>query len=56
VATVVGSGIAATGLSPTDTGLQLLQNSLTTGVMLLALIIATSKCPPWKGQESRARW
>lgn len=40
VATVVGSGIAATRLSPGDVGLQLLQNSLATGFILIALIIA----------------
>jgi glycerol uptake facilitator-like aquaporin len=41
VAIVVGSGIAAQQLSPDDTGLQLLQNSLTTvlglGVLILVL-------------------
>jgi glycerol uptake facilitator-like aquaporin len=41
VAIVVGSGIAAQRLSPDDTGLQLLQNSLTTvfglGVLILVL-------------------
>lgn len=41
VAVVVGSGIAAQRLSPEDTGLQLLQNSLTTvfglGVLILVL-------------------
>ena len=40
VATVVGSGIAASRLSPADPGLQLLQNSLATGAVLVALIIA----------------
>jgi glycerol uptake facilitator-like aquaporin len=40
VAAVIGSGIAATRLSPGDTGLQLLQNSLATGAVLVALIIA----------------
>lgn len=40
VATVVGSGIAAQRLSPGDTGLQLLENSLATGAALVALIIA----------------
>jgi glycerol uptake facilitator-like aquaporin len=40
VATVVGSGIAASRLSPDDTGLQLLENSLATGAVLVALIIA----------------
>ena len=39
-ATVVGSGIAAQRLSPDDTGLQLLQNSLVTGAVLVALILA----------------
>jgi glycerol uptake facilitator-like aquaporin len=41
VAVVIGSGIAAQQLSPTDTGLRLLQNSLTTvfglGVLILLL-------------------
>jgi glycerol uptake facilitator-like aquaporin len=40
VAAVVGSGIAAQRLSPDDTGLQLLQNSLATGAVLVALILA----------------
>lgn len=40
VAAVIGSGVAATRLSPGDTGLQLLQNSLATGAVLVALIIA----------------
>ena len=40
VATVIGSGIAAQRLSPDDTGLQLLENSLATGAVLVALILA----------------
>jgi glycerol uptake facilitator-like aquaporin len=40
VAVVVGSGIAAERLSPGDTGLQLLENSIATGVGLAALILA----------------
>jgi glycerol uptake facilitator-like aquaporin len=40
VATVVGSGIAAAALSPGDVGLQLLENSLATGAVLVALILA----------------
>ncbi len=40
VAAVIGSGIAATRLSPNDVGLQLLQNSLITGAVLIALILA----------------
>ncbi len=40
VASVVGSGIAATRLSPGDVGLQLLENSLVTGAALIALILA----------------
>jgi glycerol uptake facilitator-like aquaporin len=40
VAAVVGSGIAAARLSPDDVGLQLLENSSVTGVVLLALILA----------------
>ena len=40
VAAVIGSGIAATRLSPNDVGLQLLENSLITGAALVALILA----------------
>jgi glycerol uptake facilitator-like aquaporin len=40
VAAVVGSGVAAQRLSPGDTGLQLLENSLATGAVLVALILA----------------
>lgn len=40
VAAVIGSGIAAARLSPTDPGLQLLENSLVTGAALVALILA----------------
>ena len=40
VAAVIGSGIAAQRLSPDDVGLQLLENSLATGVALVALILA----------------
>jgi glycerol uptake facilitator-like aquaporin len=40
VAAVVGSGIAAQRLSPDDTGLQLLENSIATGAVLVALILA----------------
>ena len=39
-ATVVGSGIAAQRLSPHDVGLQLLESSLVTGSVLVALILA----------------
>jgi glycerol uptake facilitator-like aquaporin len=39
-ATVVGSGIAAQRLSPGDRGLQLLENALITGAVLVALILA----------------
>lgn len=39
-ATVVGSGIAAQALSPHDVGLQLLESSLVTGAVLVALILA----------------
>ena len=39
-ATVVGSGIAAQRLSPNDRGLELLVNSLITGAVLVALILA----------------
>ncbi len=40
VATVVGSGIAAQTLSPDDVGLQLLENAVITGAVLVALILA----------------
>lgn len=40
VTAVIGSGIAAVTLSPTDVGLQLLENSLITGAALVALILA----------------
>jgi glycerol uptake facilitator-like aquaporin len=40
VAVVVGSGIAAQRLSPGNTGLQLLENSIATGAALVALILA----------------
>jgi glycerol uptake facilitator-like aquaporin len=36
---VIGSGIAAAELSPTDVGLQLLENALVTGLALAALIL-----------------
>lgn len=39
VAIVVGSGIAAQQLSPADTGLQLLENSITTALGLAVLIV-----------------
>ena len=39
VAIVVGSGIAAQSLSPTDSGLQLLENSLATVFGLAVLIL-----------------
>ena len=42
-ATVVGSGIAAQRLSPTDVGLQLLENALITGAVLVALILALAR-------------
>jgi glycerol uptake facilitator-like aquaporin len=40
VAAVIGSGVAATRLSPGQTGLQLLDNSIVTGAALTALILA----------------
>src|SRR4051794_8849409 len=40
VMAVVGSGIAAQRLSPHDPGLQLLENSLATGAVLVSLILA----------------
>lgn len=39
VMAVIGSGIAASRLSPSDVGLQLLENSLITGAALVALIL-----------------
>ncbi|MFE9655542.1 aquaporin [Micromonospora sp. NPDC006431] len=39
VAAVVGSGIAAARLSPTDVGLQLLENAIATALALGALIL-----------------
>jgi glycerol uptake facilitator-like aquaporin len=40
VAAVIGSGIAAQRLSPSDVGLQLLENAVATGAALTALILA----------------
>jgi glycerol uptake facilitator-like aquaporin len=40
VAVVIGSGIAASRLSPDDVGLQLLENALVTGMGLVVLILA----------------
>jgi glycerol uptake facilitator-like aquaporin len=40
VAAVIGSGIAASRLSPDDVGLQLLENAVVTGAVLVALILA----------------
>lgn len=40
VTAVIGSGIAASRLSPDDVGLQLLENSIATGAVLVALILA----------------
>jgi len=40
VVAVIGSGIAAQRLSPSDTGLELLENALVTGSALVALILA----------------
>ncbi|PTA47439.1 aquaporin [Micromonospora sp. RP3T] len=39
VTAVIGSGVAATRLSPTDTGLQLLENAIATALALGALIL-----------------
>jgi glycerol uptake facilitator-like aquaporin len=39
MAAVIGSGIAATRLSPQDAGLQLLENAIATGLALTALIL-----------------
>jgi glycerol uptake facilitator-like aquaporin len=40
VTVVIGSGIAAQRLSPSDVGLELLENALVTGLGLVALILA----------------
>jgi len=40
VTAVIGSGIMASRLSPDDVGLQLLENSIATGAVLVALILA----------------
>jgi len=40
VAAVIGSGIAASRLSPSDTGLELFENAVATGAALVALILA----------------
>jgi glycerol uptake facilitator-like aquaporin len=40
VTAVIGSGVAAVRLSPSEPGLQLLENSLATGTALTALILA----------------
>ena len=40
VATVIGTGIAAQRMSPGDPGLQLLEDSIATGAVLVALILA----------------
>ena len=40
VMAIIGSGIAASRLSPGESGLQLLENSLVTGAALVALILA----------------
>ncbi len=40
VAAVIGSGIAAARLSPSDEGLQLLENGIATGAVLVALVLA----------------
>jgi glycerol uptake facilitator-like aquaporin len=40
VATVIGSGIAAQQVSPHEIGVELLENSLATGAVLVALILA----------------
>ena len=40
---VVGSGIAAQRLSPSDTGLELLENAIATGAALIAIILAVGQ-------------
>ena len=51
VAAIVGSGIAAQRLSPQDMGLQLLENSLATGAVLVALILG---CKPSRPPSTRS--
>lgn len=45
VAVVVGSGIAASRLSPGDVGLQLLENAAATAAGLGVLISSSVRCP-----------
>lgn len=40
LATIIGSGIAAQRLSPSEPGLELLENSIATGAALVAIILA----------------
>lgn len=40
---VIGSGIAAQRLSPSDTGLELLENAAATGAALVAIILAVGQ-------------
>jgi glycerol uptake facilitator-like aquaporin len=40
VAAVIGSGISASRLSPSETGLQLFENAMATGAALVAIILA----------------
>src|SRR5689334_1381700 len=40
VTAVIGSGIAASRLSPHDTGLELFENAVATGAALVAIILA----------------
>ena len=66
VTVVVGSGIAAANLSPSDTGLQLLENSFATALGLAVLILllgpvsgahfnpAVSVIDWWLGQRTRS--
>ncbi len=58
VAVVVGSGIAAQRLSPTDTGLQLLENSLTTvfGLGVLILLFGPVSGAHFNPVVSAADW
>ncbi|MGW6282063.1 MIP/aquaporin family protein [Kribbella sp. NPDC055071] len=67
VTVVVGSGIAAANLSPSDTGLQLLENSFATALGLAVLILmlgpvsgahfnpVVSVIDWWLGQRTRSR-
>jgi hypothetical protein len=53
-AIVIGSGIAAQRLSPSDTGLELLENSAATAVGLFAIILMFG--PPTSSSPRGQQW